>query len=68
LATAIVAVIHTFYSGFSPVFPIVIIDSFMGYCKTRGITGLNAAFKNGTAKLYNNTTEMFAEWDKEDDD
>ena len=27
-----------------------------------------AAIKNGTAKLYNNTAEMFAEWDKEDDD
>ena len=27
-----------------------------------------AAIKNGTAKLYNNTAEMFAEWDNEDDD
>ena len=27
-----------------------------------------AAIKNGTAKLYNNTAEMFAQWDKEDDD
>ena len=27
-----------------------------------------AAIKNGTAKLYNSTAEMFAEWDKEDDD
>ena len=27
-----------------------------------------AAIKNGTAKVYNNTAEMFAEWDKEDDD
>ena len=26
------------------------------------------AVANGTAKLYNNTSEMFAEWDKEDDD
>ena len=26
------------------------------------------AIKSGTAKLYNNTAEMFAEWDKEDDD
>ena len=26
-----------------------------------------AAVANGTAKLYNNTAEMFAEWDKEDD-
>jgi len=26
------------------------------------------AIKNGTAKLYNNTAEMFAKWDKEDDD
>jgi len=25
-----------------------------------------AAVKNGTAKLYKNTAEMFAEWDKED--
>ena len=27
-----------------------------------------AAIKSGTAKLFNNTAEMFAEWDKEDDD
>ncbi|MDR0490134.1 MAG: type II toxin-antitoxin system RelB/DinJ family antitoxin [Oscillospiraceae bacterium] len=27
-----------------------------------------AAIEDGTAKLYNNTAEMFAEWDKEDDD
>ena len=27
-----------------------------------------AAVANGTAKPYNNTAEMFAEWDKEDDD
>ena len=27
-----------------------------------------AAIANGTAKLYKNTSEMFAEWDKEDDD
>ena len=27
-----------------------------------------AAIKSGTAKPYNNTAEMFAEWDKEDDD
>ena len=27
-----------------------------------------AAVADGTAKLYNNTAEMFAEWDKEDDD
>ena len=27
-----------------------------------------AAIKDGTAKLYSNTSEMFAEWDKEDDD
>ena len=27
-----------------------------------------AAIKDGTAKLYNNTAEMFAEWDNEDDD
>ena len=27
-----------------------------------------AVIKDGTAKLYNNTAEMFAEWDKEDDD
>ena len=27
-----------------------------------------AAITNGTAKLYNNTAEMFAEWDKEDND
>ena len=27
-----------------------------------------AAIRNGTAKLYNNTAEMFAEWDKEEDD
>ena len=27
-----------------------------------------AGIKNGTARLYNNTAEMFAEWDKEDDD
>ena len=26
------------------------------------------AIKSGTAKPYNNTAEMFAEWDKEDDD
>jgi len=26
------------------------------------------AIKNGTAKPYNNTAEMFAQWDKEDDD
>ena len=26
-----------------------------------------AAITNGTAKLYKNTAEMFAEWDKEDD-
>jgi len=25
------------------------------------------AVANGTAKLYNNTAEMFEEWDKEDD-
>jgi addiction module RelB/DinJ family antitoxin len=25
-----------------------------------------AAIKNGTAKLYKNTAEMFAEWDKDD--
>jgi len=29
---------------------------------------LHTAVKNGTAKLYENTTEMFAEWDKEDDE
>jgi len=27
-----------------------------------------AAIKNGIAKPYSNTAEMFAEWDKEDDD
>jgi len=27
-----------------------------------------AAIKNGKAKPYNNTAEMFAEWDKEDND
>ena len=27
-----------------------------------------AAIENGTAKPYNNTAEMFTEWDKEDDD
>ena len=27
-----------------------------------------AAVANGTAKLYKNAAEMFAEWDKEDDD
>ena len=27
-----------------------------------------AAIRNGTVKPYNNTAEMFAEWDKEDDD
>jgi len=27
-----------------------------------------AAIKSGAAKLYNNTAEMFKEWDKEDDD
>jgi addiction module RelB/DinJ family antitoxin len=27
-----------------------------------------AAIKNGTARVYKNTAEMFAEWDKEDDD
>jgi len=27
-----------------------------------------AAVANGTAKVYNNVAEMFAEWDKEDDD
>ena len=27
-----------------------------------------AAIKNGKAVLYDNTAEMFAEWDKEDDD
>ena len=27
-----------------------------------------AAVANGTAKLYNDTAEMFAEWDKEDDE
>ena len=27
-----------------------------------------AAIANGTAKLYKNTAEMFAEWDKEDED
>ena len=27
-----------------------------------------AAIRNGTAKLYTNTTEMFAQWDKEDDE
>ena len=27
-----------------------------------------AAIKNGTAKLYNNTAEMFADWDEEGDD
>ena len=27
-----------------------------------------AVINNGTGKLYNNTAEMFAEWDKEDDD
>jgi len=27
-----------------------------------------AAIENGTAKLFNNTAEMFAEWDKEDND
>ena len=27
-----------------------------------------AAINNGTAKLYNNTAEMFASWDKENDD
>jgi len=26
-----------------------------------------ATIKNGTAKPYNNTAEMFAEWDNEDD-
>jgi len=26
------------------------------------------AIKNGTAMLYRNTAEMFAEWDKENDD
>ena len=26
------------------------------------------AVAHGTAKLYNNTAEMFAEWDNEDDD
>ena len=28
----------------------------------------HAAVANGTAKLYRNTAEMFAEWDKEDDE
>ena len=27
-----------------------------------------AAVANGTAKVYKNTEELFAEWDKEDDD
>ena len=27
-----------------------------------------AAVANGTAKMYKNTAEMFAEWDKEDDE
>ena len=27
-----------------------------------------AAVANGTAKVYKSTAEMFAEWDKEDDD
>ena len=27
-----------------------------------------AAIRNGTAKLHNNTAEMFAAWDKEDDE
>ena len=27
-----------------------------------------AAVENGTAKLYKNTAEMFAEWDKEDEE
>jgi len=27
-----------------------------------------AAIKSGTAKPYSNTAEMFAQWDKEDDD
>jgi len=27
-----------------------------------------AAVKNGTAKLYKSTAEMFAQWDEEDDD
>ena len=27
-----------------------------------------AAVANGTAKLYKNTAEMFAEWDKEDEE
>jgi hypothetical protein len=27
-----------------------------------------SAVANGTAKLYNNTAEMFANWEKEDDD
>ena len=27
-----------------------------------------AAIENGTAKLYKNAAEMFAEWDKEDDE
>jgi len=27
-----------------------------------------AAMKNGTAKVYNSTAEMFAEWDEEDDE
>ena len=29
---------------------------------------LHAAVENGTAKLYKNTAEMFAEWDKEDEE
>ncbi|MDR1558456.1 MAG: type II toxin-antitoxin system RelB/DinJ family antitoxin [Clostridiales bacterium] len=29
---------------------------------------LHAAVANGTAKLYQNTSEMFAEWDKDDEE
>ena len=29
---------------------------------------LHTAVENGTAKLYKNTAEMFAEWDKEDEE